>query len=344
MLGAADIFVDGQQLVDDLGIERLFRVVRVRIAQIIPARADEGVQRIRIAQRVAAAVRALGVHELLALGERGFAVRFEFHVVGEPDGQIFDGYGNDAALGAMHDGDGRAPVALAGNEPVAQAVIDFALPLADLGEVVGDLRARFFAEAAVKLQAVYADAVFREREHRLAVLVFDDLGDGQAVFFREGEVALVVRGHAHDRARAVRIEDVIGGVDGHFFAVDGVDGIMSDKDARLFARGGEPLDLVGVRRLFDVFFDGGALLVGGELFHERVFGREHDVGHAVDGVAAGRKDLEGVAALTGKFDLAADGLADPVFLHELGLFRPIEFIQSVQQFFRIIGDLEEPLR
>ena len=43
---AADVLVDGQHLVDVLAVERRSRVVRVGIAQEVPARANERVERV----------------------------------------------------------------------------------------------------------------------------------------------------------------------------------------------------------------------------------------------------------------------------------------------------------
>ena len=180
-------------------------------------------------------MRAFDVHEFFALCKRRFAVGVKFHVIGKFDGQIFIGHGHDPAFRAVHDGNGRAPVALAGNQPVAETVVDFFLSFALFGEIIGDLVSRVLAEPPVELQAVDADAVLAEGEHRFARFVFDDFCDGKIIFLRESEISLVVRGNAHHRARTVGIQHVIGGENRHFFAVDGVDRVMSDKYARLFA-------------------------------------------------------------------------------------------------------------
>jgi hypothetical protein len=60
--------------------------------------------------------------------------RFTTQVVGQPNRQLFIRYWYFAALGAMDDGDGRAPEALAAQEPIAQPEVHELLPGALLGE------------------------------------------------------------------------------------------------------------------------------------------------------------------------------------------------------------------
>ena len=54
--------------------------------------------------------------------KRRFAGRFELGVLRQQHRQVFFRYGDDAAFFTVNDGDGCAPVALAGNEPVTQLV------------------------------------------------------------------------------------------------------------------------------------------------------------------------------------------------------------------------------
>ena len=119
MFCTADVSIDGKQLIDGSTVEGRAVVVRVRIAQIVPARAHEGIEGIGIAHRLAAALGADGVHELLVLGKGRLPVGAELDVIGEPHGKIFFGHGHVAADGAVHNGDGRAPIALTGDEPVS---------------------------------------------------------------------------------------------------------------------------------------------------------------------------------------------------------------------------------
>ena len=64
-----------------------------------------------------------------------------------------------------------------------------------------------------------------------------DPSDGQSELRGEGEVALVVGGHGHDRAGAVPGQDVVGDEDRDPLAVDRVDRLRADGHAGLLAVG-----------------------------------------------------------------------------------------------------------
>ena len=81
---------------------------------------------------------------------------------------------------------------------------------------------------------------------------------GSPNFVREQEVALVVGGHGHDRARAVAGQHVVGDEDRDPLAVDGVDGVGTERDAGLLAVGRQPLDLGSPPSLDDIRLDLGA--------------------------------------------------------------------------------------
>ena len=155
MFRAAHVYVYGQHLIRRFFRKRLFIVVRVRVAKIIPRRADERIQRIGIAPRLAAADGAGAIHEFFAGSEGRFAVRMKFHVVGKFYGQIFFGHGHRAAFFAVDHGNRRAPVTLAGNRPVAQAVVDFFAAFSRFRQFCGDGVARFFPGQSVEFAAVY---------------------------------------------------------------------------------------------------------------------------------------------------------------------------------------------
>ena len=345
VLGAADIFVDRQHLVDDLGIERLLVVVRVGIAQEIPRRADEGVQGIGVASCRRAALGTGAVHEFLALQKRGSAVGSEVHVVRQLDGEILFGNGDFAAVRAVYHGNGAAPISLAGDEPVAQAVVGLEFARAFFFQPFDDGDFALFAAHAVELAAVDHHAVFAERQIvRAAVRALYHALDLQAVFFGEVEVALVVRRNAHDRARAVRIDDIVAYPDGYAFAVDGIYAVSARESARLFARGAHSVYLgdLGAGELICLHL--GFAIGRGELVHERMFGRENDVRNAEDRVGARGEHAELVAAFTGEFYLSARAVPDPMALHGFCLFRPVKLVKVAQKLVGIGGYLEKPLR
>ena len=67
---AADIFVDGKHFVDYFRVESLFVVMRVGVAQEIPATAHERVQSVGVAFCLCSAYRTGRVHEFVAFEKR----------------------------------------------------------------------------------------------------------------------------------------------------------------------------------------------------------------------------------------------------------------------------------
>ena len=84
---------------------------------------------------------------------------------------------------------------------------------------------------------------------RLTVRRHDDLADGQSEGIGEFPVAGLVRRHGHDRACAIRGQDVVGNPDWDPFGVGRVDGVCTGEDAGLFARALLPLQLRASPRL-----------------------------------------------------------------------------------------------
>ena len=278
--------------------------------------------------------------------ERGLTGRAELDVIGEFHGQVFFGHGHGAAFFAMNHGNGGAPISLAGHRPVAEPVIDFLAAFSEFVQPHGNGVARFVSRKTVKFPAVDKNAVFAERKDGFAAFLLDDLRDGQMIFFGKSVIAFVVRGHRHHRARAVGIQHIICKIDGHFFAGDRMNRIRAREHARFFAGGGKPVDVVGFGGIGDIGVDVSRALgmSGFEFFHQRVLGGKHDIFDAEKGIGAGGEHRDDVARLAVEPDFTARGLADPVFLHQFCLFRPVEGVQTAEQFFRILGDAEKPLR
>ena len=91
--------------------------------------------------------------------------------------------------------------------------------------------------------------------------------------------------------------------------------------------------------------DRGALVVGGQLVDEWMFGGHDGIGHAEAGVGPGGEDpyRQALTALDGQVELRALGPSDPVALHGLGPFRPLKIIEGFEQLVRVLSDAEEPL-
>ena len=247
---------------------------------------------------------------------------------------------------AVDHGYGRSPVTLTADQPVAQTVIGLERALALRFEFLDDGDLALLRAHAVEFAGIHHHAVFGVRQTVVrAVRALHHALDGEPQLLCEHIVALVVRRDAHDRARAVACQHVVRDEYGHFPAVDGVDSIRARHDARLFAVAGKTVDLRDLGRVVLVLFHRSLALRSRDDVHKRIFGREHDVRHAERRIRARREHAEFLlSALHRELYLAAVGLADPVFLHEFGLFRPVQLVEIPQQLVGVVRDLEEPLR
>src|SRR5690606_3273868 len=200
---APDVLVHGHPVVV-AGIYHGLVVVGRGIAHEVPRRIDEGVHGVGLAARGLAATGARARQEGFVLGERVAGAVGE-EVVGQHDGQVWLGHRHGAAVGAVDDGDGGAPVPLARDAPVAQAPGGLLFAQALRGEIRGDGVDRL----AVR-QAVIFARVDRAANLLVGIPVLpgvggvrlsfdaDDLPDGQLVLAGKGEIAFVVRRHTHD--------------------------------------------------------------------------------------------------------------------------------------------------
>ena len=249
VLDAANVVIDGHPTVGSLAGEGQLGVVRVGIAQVIPAGAGEGVHGIGLTLGRAAADRAGGLVEVLALGE-GLAGA-QVQVLGQRHRQLVLGHGHDAAVLAVDGRDGIAPVALAADEPVAQAELDLATTAAHGLEVGhdGSLALGVLAAAHTGVLAglderalgsvgtIPVDVLGMEGIDGLAagldgsavVIVQDDRHNRQVILAGELKVALVATGNGHDGAGAVVGNDVVGNPHGDLLAVDGVYHVAAGK-------------------------------------------------------------------------------------------------------------------
>ena len=159
-------------------------------------------------------------------------------------------------------------------------------------------------------------------------------------------VALVLAGHRHDRAGAVRHEDVVGDEERDRGAVERVHDLGAEPHAALGAILGRALDLGLPGDLGPELLDRGPLLrIGHQRVDQRMLGRQHRVRHAERRVGPGREhaDLQLRATDHRQVELGALALADPVALHRHHAFGPAgQPVAPRQQFLGVVGDLEEP--
>ena len=374
MLDAADVVIDGHPTVGSLAGEGQLGVVRIGIAQVIPAGAGKGVHGIGLALGRAAADRAGSLVELLALGE-GLAGT-QVQVLGQRHRQLILGHGHDAAVLAVDGRDGVAPIALTGNKPVAQTELDLTTTAAHGLEVGHDrslalgvlatahtgVLAGLDERALGSVGAIPVDGLGMEGIDGLTVgldgsaviVVQDDRHDRQVVLAGEFKVALVTAGNGHDGTGAVVGNDVVGNPHGNLLAVDGVYHIASGKGTVLLEGALGTLDGRDVLGVLDDLGHGLLVLRAlDELMQAGVLGSQDKEGHAKERIGTRGEDgdlalvaLDGLAILVaqGKVDLGALGATDPVGLHLLDALGPAgELLQIVEQLLGVLGNLEVPL-
>ena len=268
-------------------------------------------------------------------------------------------FGNRVDLTILIIGDRNwaAPVALAGNQPVAHPVGDFGATNTLTVQPGDNLFTGVFAAGAVELAGVdeLAFAVIAAVGIVTALGLLNHLLDWQVKLLGELKVAFIVTRNGHNRAGAVAHEDVVGHPNRNRLTGGGVDGVTAGEDAG-FGFVLLAFNLGFLEGSFAILVNLGAGARRGELGDQRMLGRQHQEGSTEDGVGAGSKDgdegggwIGGVGgrfisgSLNAKINLRTFAAADPVLLHGLNLFGPFYFIQRRQQLVGVIGDFEEPL-
>ncbi len=249
----------------------------------------------------------------------------------------------------MDNRDRAAPVTLTADTPVAQAELGARLAQAFLLQHFADS-----GEGAVVIQAVEFFGV--DQLAFLAVGVLPRLGcfvtgggadnwlDRQAVLAGKGKVALIMRRYGHYRAFAVTHKHVVGDPYRQFLASQRVQHIQRGWQAFLFLGGNICFGHTAALALIDKGLQFGVALGG--LGRQRMLGSYRNVGRAHQRVGAGGKDLQGAVvtdagAVVRELDFHPGGLADPVTLHGLDLFRPAgQLIQRAEQLVGVVGDRE----
>ena len=179
----------------------------------------------------------------------------------------------------------------------------------------------------------------------IGVSAFDHAPDRQPEGAREGVVALVVRGHGHDRARAVLHQHVVGHVHRDALAVDRIDHGPPERDAGLWLVEVASL-LAGLGdRVIDVVAHLPLVLGAlGQAQHIRVLGGHHEEGSPEQRVGTGGEHgVVDAQFLAAKRHLGSLRAPDPVALHRLHVLRPVDPIEVAQQPLGVVGYAEEPL-
>ena len=227
----------------------------------------------------------------------------------------------------MNDRNRRAPVALPGDKPIAQPIVDRFLTGPPFSEHFDDGGDRLVLVHSIKRTGVHVRSVVGGRlpgDRWILAGVHHD-ADGEIEGAGKVEVALIVSRHGHDRARAVVGQHVIRRPHGDALSVDRVDGVPLQENAGLGSGGIQAIHFRGLLDLVEVVR---------ELRLRRAFRcqlrcqigvrGDDEERRAVQGVRPRRIDGDGLLAT---FDLevhfGAGGSTDPVALHQQHLLRPL---------------------
>uniref|UniRef100_A0A0N5A6W1 LigA n=1 Tax=Parastrongyloides trichosuri TaxID=131310 RepID=A0A0N5A6W1_PARTI len=337
VLYAADVLIDGQPFGGGGLVDRLGRL-GIGEAGEIPAGIDEGVERVRLASGGAAARRTVDVFPRRVTVQR-VAGHVEGDVLGQCDRQLVGRNRHDAAGLAVDDRDGAAPVALAADAPVAQAVDGRALArsggldAAD-GLGLGGLDVQTVQEVGMEDRAGAGIGLVGHGEVVARAFGADDRDHRQIVFAGEVQIALVMRRAGEDGARSVVGQNEVGDPDRNLGAGEGVD----DLQPRI------PADLLG---LFDVGLtgaalaafgdEGGDLRVGlGQLLRDRMIGGQtHEAGAEQRPGRRPPRPISSAGPWTGRSSFPASVGPFPA--------SAVQLVQAVQQLLGVVGDAQEPL-
>ena len=190
--------------------------------------------------------------------------------------------------------------------------------------------------------------------------------DGNLKFAREFQIALIVSGHAHDRAGAVTHQHIIGDPDRNPLVIDRIDCVSADEHAGFFFRQIGALEIGLGSNLFSIFLDVRLPIRCREVVDQRMLRREDHVICAVKSIwprgedanarigsrLGGRSSCWATRVMLGrslalpchrKDNLRAFTAPDPIGLQKFYSLRPIEAVEFGNQSLRISGDAQHPL-
>ena len=330
------------------GCQRLV-VVGVHIPEEIPAGACPLGHGIGFPLGVAAALGALAIDPINHGRQRTLAVvggLIALHLR-QHQGQLALRQGHGTALGTMNNGNGLAPIALTGEYPVPELIVDLALADALLLQPLGHSRNCLVDGHAVEEIGVHEGSgiVLGGKCAFGNIAAGYHLNDVAAELLGKGKVAVIMGRHCHDCAGAVGGKHIVGDENGNMLAVDGIDGINA---LQLYA--GFILHQLGTLKVGLPGCLGNIclyLIVVGDLLcpflHIGMLRRNDHIGCTEQGVGTGGIDPELMPLRGFKIHLCAGGTTDPVSLLGLDALDVVHILQTVQQLLGILGDSQHPL-
>ena len=362
MLRTAYVEVHAFPVFRCFGAYQSLAVARVHIAQVIgrgtgEARhrgkfegeyrhvVDARVFRHRFAHRVPRPTRGVAEGWLAALGGQ------EFCYLGQFERQAVLGHELRAAVFIIY-GERLAPIALAREDSVAQAVVHLDAPHTLFFDIFLSSRNGFLHRQAVEREAVgiytlarrvHHDAFFRVETLFRHVCSLDERNDRQVEMAGKGIVARVVRRHCHDGPGAVARQHVVRHPHGNLFPRERIYGIRAGEHARHLAVG-DALALRALLRGIEISLHLSTLRVRGHATHEFALGGEHHERHAENRVGAGGENRERIfGAVDAELHLRAFGTANPVALRLFDRVAPVHRFQPVEQTLCVGRNAQAPL-
>ena len=256
-------------------------------------------------------------------------------------------HGNGAALGAVDDGNGLAPITLAGEHPVPELIVRLGLADALLLQPFGNDGNGLLHRQAIQEAGVDHDTgvVLQGKSSLFHVTALDHLHDVASEGLCKGPVTVIVGRHGHNGAGAVGGQNVVGNENGNLLAVyriDATDTVQLHTGLVLIQLRALQVRLGGGSGLIGHYFIGIGQLVH-PLLHQLMLGRQHHVGRAEQRIGAGGKNQNVVAQGRLEGDFRAVAAADPVDLLSLDPVDVIQPLQLIDESVGILGDTQHPL-
>src|SRR5712691_5652143 len=145
------------------------------------------------------------------------------------------------------------------------------------------------------------------------------------------------------RSSTVAHQHIVGDPDGNLFATDGIGDIATRKDACLLDA--HALNFGHMTSLVYIGIDCGLMLRRGDFFDPRMLWGQYEKRRTIDSVGTSGEDwnlLTFASNFGEETNLCSFATANPVPLHSDSFFWPFN-LGKVQQFFGIVGDLQQPL-
>ena len=341
MLRTADIEVHIPPVLIGLAAHERLVVMGIHIAQIIGAAAGE-------ARHSALLDGTALIFPALRAAQRGLSALGgkEFVHLGKLERQCGLGHRGGYTVVVINR-ERFAPVALAREDGIAQAVVDLPASQAVLLNVV-DSGGNGLLDAHSGKETRVAHNSLLGVETLLGDVAALDQGDYRQIeLLSERIVAAVVRRHSHNGSGAVAGQHIFRNPNGNLPAREGIEGVGAGKDAGHLAGLCDALTLGLLLGLQQIGLNGLLLLRRCELLHPLALGSQNHEGNSEDSVGAGGEDshivlLRAVGHL--EDHLGALALADPVALHLLEGVGPVDGIETFEQPLGISRDAKLPLK